>query len=280
MSSSPSHPDLPTVAGKTIIVTGAAGGIGAHIVEILLANHCKVVAADLQLRPLEDMASRLPHADKMYFPMELDVRSEESWRAVLDKADGLGSFYGLVNGAGVLRPGYIADTKPEDIRFHMDINAYGLMLGSQMAARYFRDRKDGHIINIASLAGVAPIPGIALYSASKFAVRGFTLALAQEMAEHHVAVTVVCPDAVKTPMLDLQADYEEAALTFSGGDPLEPRKVAEATARCFVTREWEVLIPPFRGALAKLGSFSPDLARLLAGNLRKAGLAAQKKYEK
>ena len=73
----------------------------------------------------------------------------------------------------------------------------------------------GHIVNIASLASLVPSPGLALYSASKYAVRAFSLAAAEELREHGVAVTTVCPDAVRTAMLDKQLDYPEAALTFT-----------------------------------------------------------------
>ena len=75
-----------------------------------------------------------------------------------------------------------------------------------------------------------PIPGIALYSASKFAIRGFTLALAMEVEQYNVNVTCICPDAVATPMLDLQIDYEEVALTFSGTKPLSAKEIANAVA--------------------------------------------------
>src|SRR6185295_6401487 len=78
----------------------------------------------------------------------------------------------------------------------------------------------GHIVNIGSLASLSPVPGLSLYVASKFAVRGFTLSAAMELREHGVSVTLIMPDAVETPMLDKQVAYKEAAMTFSGQRPL------------------------------------------------------------
>src|SRR5205085_5137897 len=122
----------------------------------------------------------------------------------------------LMNVAGYLLPGYIHETSADQIERHMDINAKGLMLGTQAAARVMVRQGQGHIINIASMAALAPVPGLCCYSASKYAVRAFSLAVAQELRPHGVYVTAVCPDAVQTPMLDLQVDYQEAAMTFSG----------------------------------------------------------------
>ena len=181
---------------------------------------------------------------------------------------------------GVLKPGYIYDVTAEDINLHIDINVKGVMLGSSLVSRILKTKKSGHIINIASMAGIAAIPGIALYSASKFAVRGFTLALAAEMKPFSVLVTSVCPDAVKTPMLDLQADYEEAALTFSGDEPLSAETVAKEIVANLGKENLELVFPTWRGMLAKLSSAMPDLSSMLVERLTEQGLHNQQKYSK
>ena len=134
--------------------------------------------------------------------------------------------------------------------------------------------KTGHIINISSLAGVAPIPGIALYSASKFAVRGFSIALAYELKRENIYVSVICPDAVNTPMLDLQVPYEEASLTFSGST-LEPLDISKLVIKCLKNKPIEITIPIHRGILAKLGNFFPGLAHILVEPLKKLGRRKQ-----
>jgi 3-oxoacyl-[acyl-carrier protein] reductase len=136
-------------------------------------------------------------------------------------------------------------------------------------------RGRGHILNIASLAGIAPVAGLTLYSASKFAVRGFTLAAATDLKPHGVAVTVVCPDAVATPMLALQEDFAEAALTFSGSKPLTVEEVGSAILDALESRPLEVALPHSRAILARFASAAPGLASHVDPWLRKKGIRTQ-----
>jgi 3-oxoacyl-[acyl-carrier protein] reductase len=266
---------MTDIAGKVIIVTGAAGGIGQELVTALHQSGAIVVATDV-----DEVALRKLGTHTRVQTLKLDVRSADEWEKIFNHAQALGPVYALINAVGVLKPGYIDKITPKDVDFHIDINVKGVMLGSSVAAREFKKVQTGHIINIASLAGVAPIPGIGLYSASKFAVRGFTLALASELKDHGVFVTVVCPDAVKTPMLDLQKDYPEAALTFSGSAPLTAKNIADAILDVLGKNEPEIALPFWRGLFAKAASALPGLAPALIDTLRKAGLENQSKYEK
>lgn len=266
---------MPDLHGKVIIVSGAAGGIGQELVSRLSSAGATVVATDV-----DEVALRKVGGMARVEAVVCDVRKSDDWEKVFAYAARLGSIYALINAVGVLKPGYIDTVSAKDIDFHIDINVKGVMLGSAIAAREFKRQGTGHIINIASLAGVAPIPGIGLYSASKFAVRGFTLALAAELADAGVYVTVVCPDAVKTPMLDLQKDYPEAALTFSGSSPLTAADVAGAIVAVIGKNEAEITLPIWRGVMAKAASALPGLTPLLVDTLRRAGLQNQAKYEK
>lgn len=266
---------MPDLHGKVIVVSGAAGGIGQELVSRLSAAGAAVVATDV-----DEIALRKVGGIARVETITCDVRKSEDWEKVFAGAARLGPVYGLINAVGVLKPGYIDTVSAKDIDFHIDINVKGVMLGSAIAAREFKRQGAGHIINIASLAGVAPIPGIGLYSASKFAVRGFTLALAAELADAGVFVTVVCPDAVKTPMLDLQKDYPEAALTFSGSSPLTAADVSEAIVAVIGKNQAEITLPVWRGVMAKAASALPGLTPLLVDTLRRAGLQNQAKYEK
>lgn len=266
---------MPDLGGKVIIVTGAAGGIGQEIAGQLSTAGATVVASDV-----DEIALRRVGGMTRVETVVADVRKGEDWENVFASAARLGRVYALVNAVGVLKPGYIEAVSATDIDFHIDINVKGVMLGSAMAAREFRRHGSGHIVNIASLAGVAPIPGIGLYSASKFAVRGFTLALASELVGSGIYATVVCPDAVRTPMLDLQKDYPEAALTFSGPAPLTAGEVAQAVVSVIGKNETEVTLPLWRGMIAKAAGALPGLAPVLVEALRRAGLKNQEKYEK
>jgi len=266
---------MPEFSGKVIIVSGAAGGIGQELTQKLSAQGATVLATDV-----DEVALRKLNTLTRVQTLVADVRKSEHWEKTFSEAQALGPVYALINAVGVLKPGYIDKVSAKDIDFHIDINVKGVMLGSAVAAREFKTSGKGHIVNIASLAGVAPIPGIALYSASKFAVRGFTLALAAELKESGVKVTVVCPDAVKTPMLDLQKDYPEAALTFSGSAPLTAADVADAIIAALGGDELEITLPFWRGVFAKTASALPGIAPMLIDTLRKAGLENQARYEK
>ncbi|HMV41221.1 MAG TPA: SDR family oxidoreductase [Leptospiraceae bacterium] len=266
---------------KTFIVTGASGGIGIQIVKKLLEEGAIVVATDIDLKSLEELKTEFSNYKEKLLTEILDVRKPELWEKVISLAKSQSApFYCLINSAGVLMPGYIINTTPKDIDFHIDINAKGIMLGSQLAAKYFVERKAGHIINIASLAGLSPVPGIALYSASKFAVRGFTLALAMELEKYNVNVTCICPDAVTTPMLDLQKDYEEAALTFSGSKPLSAEEVADVVLDTIGSKKMEVTIGYSRGFQAKLAGMFPALASKIVNVMRLKGIENQEKFKR
>jgi len=284
---------MPNLHSKVVIISGAAGGIGQELVADLVAQGAKILATDVDevaLKKLEQPSVKT---------MQLDVRKSDAWQNVFKEAATLGTPYALINAVGVLKPGYIDAITDKDVDFHIDINVKGVMLGSSVAAREFKKRAAGlggpgqraatdgvgascagHIINIASLAGVAPVPGIALYSASKFAVRGFTLALAAELKDTGVFATVVCPDAVKTPMLDLQKDYPEAALTFSGAAPLTAADVAHAITKIIGKNELEITLPFWRGVIAKTASALPGIAPAVIDSLKRAGLENQSKYTK
>ena len=125
------------------------------------------------------------------------------------------------------------------------------------------DRGGGHIINVASIAGLVPVPGLAAYSASKHAVRAYSLACAQELKPHGVYVTVVCPGPVDTPMLDAQVDHDEAALTFSAPRALSASEVVEAIVeRALPLRPMELLVTVPRSGqapMARLIGAVPEL---------------------
>jgi 3-oxoacyl-[acyl-carrier protein] reductase len=261
---------------RTFFVTGAASGIGRHLVGELLERGARVLATDLDRPGLDGLRESSGVGENLWIEMQ-DVRNAEQWeRLMAQMAERWGRVDVLMNVAGVIRPGWVQEGSSVDVDFHLDINAKGVIHGTHAAARQMLKQGSGHIVNIASLAGIAPIPGLSLYSASKFAVRGFTLAIAQELAPKGIKVTVVCPDAVQTPMLDMQVDYEQAAMTFSGNRVLTVENVAEVIlGRVLDKAPLEVMIPGSRGWLAKLASAFPDMNAMLVESLRKKGRKKQ-----
>jgi len=134
----------------------------------------------------------------------MDVTDEADVRAGL--AGGAGQFGGLdlvVNGAGVLSVAHVVDLEASEWRRVLEVNATGAFLVSQAAARIMiKAARPASIISIASIAGKIGEPGLAHYAASKFALIGFTQALARELAPHQITVNAVCPGVVLTQMID------------------------------------------------------------------------------
>jgi 3-oxoacyl-[acyl-carrier protein] reductase len=132
---------------------------------------------------------------------------------------------------------------------------------------------------VASLAGIIPVPGIAIYSASKHAARAYSIAVGQEVRPHNVYVTAVCPTVVKTPMMDIQVDREEAAYTFSGKRALTVEEVVTAILdRAMVKKPLELVLDVPRsgqGLAAKIGNALPELALRVGNRVRRAGAAEQ-----
>lgn len=262
---------------QVMMITGAASGIGRHLAEVLAAKNHRLLLADVNEAGLAALVqARQWPADRVVC-RSLDVRNAAQWQAMIDLAVGQwGRLDVLLNVAGVVRPGLVHESTPEDVAYHIDIDTKGVIFGSQAAAKQMVAQQGGHIINFASMAALAAVPGIALYSASKFAVRGFSLALAHELRPHGVAVTNICPDAVQTPMLDLQLDYPQAALTFSGKRPLTVEDLGKLVVeRVLPRRPVEATLPRYRGWMAKLSSLSPAMALTMLPGLTKQGLQRQ-----
>jgi NAD(P)-dependent dehydrogenase (short-subunit alcohol dehydrogenase family) len=193
--------------GRRAIVTGGARGIGAAIVRALAGAGVRVAVADL------DFAAALALAEAVgggAAAFEIDVRDRASTQAAFDAALAhLGALDILAANAGVSTMRRAIDLTDEDWAFNMDVNARGIFLSNQIACRYFLSAtRAGAIVNTASLAGKVGAPLLAHYSASKFAVLGWTQALAREMAPHRIRVNAVCPGFVRTSMQEREIVWE------------------------------------------------------------------------
>jgi 3-oxoacyl-[acyl-carrier protein] reductase len=261
-----------------IIVTGAAGGIGCRLVTLLAEAGHAVIATDVDERRLDDSAQECDWIRLRVLACPHDVTNPQSWSDLLSLSDEhFGPLDALVNVAGVLRCEPVHEITAESVALQVDVNTKGVILGTQAAAAAMIPRRRGRIVNIASMAALAPIPGIAVYSASKFAVRGFSLAAAQELEPHGVHVSVVCPDAVDTSMVDYQLDHAGGAMTFSAPRILSVDEVARAIVVLLSGKpRFELLLPRSRGWLAKLSMFFPRFVqRRVTASLTQKGLARQ-----
>jgi meso-butanediol dehydrogenase/(S,S)-butanediol dehydrogenase/diacetyl reductase len=197
---------LPGLQNKNAIVTGGATGIGLAICKALALEGVKVAIADLDEAAAEKAASAIEGA--LCFAVDVSNRtSVERCFAAVEAA--FGSYDILCANAGVSSMALVAELTDEDWDHNLNVNARGVFLTNQAAIRHFQTAsKPGTIVNTASLAGKWGAPWLAHYSASKFAVVGFTQALAREVARLGIRVNCVCPGFVRTSMQKREVEWE------------------------------------------------------------------------
>jgi meso-butanediol dehydrogenase/(S,S)-butanediol dehydrogenase/diacetyl reductase len=194
-------------ADKVVVVTGGATGIGEAIVRIFAGEKARVVILDLN----QDRAGALARDLGSHVSFgEIDVTKRPSVEAAFAQVvERLGGVDVLCANAGVSTMQKSVDLTDDDWNFNMDVNAKGVFLCNQIAVRHFiATGKKGVIVNTASLAGKVGAPLLAHYSASKFAVLGWTQGLARELAPKGIRVNAVCPGFVKTGMQDREVIWE------------------------------------------------------------------------
>jgi meso-butanediol dehydrogenase / (S,S)-butanediol dehydrogenase / diacetyl reductase len=195
------------LSGKTALVTGAATGIGLAIARALAAHGVRVALADIDHDGARIAASEIGGGA---FGVRVDVRDRASVEAAVETVLANGGALDLaVANAGVSSMRRANEITDADWDFNMDVNARGVFLTNQIVVRSFLARGvRGAIVNTASLAAKVGAPLLAHYSASKFAVLGWTQGLAREMAPHGIRVNAVCPGFVSTGMQHREIAWE------------------------------------------------------------------------
>ncbi|MEU0265069.1 SDR family oxidoreductase [Nocardioides sp. NPDC006303] len=181
---------------KTAVITGAGSGIGRACAVRLAEAGAFVVGLDL------DEGSARETADTTGgLGIGVDVSDSVAMEQVFtDIAGRRGSIHALVNNAGIaLDPATIADTEPDHLMKHLEVNTLGVLNGLRHGGKHMSD--GGAIVNTSSVAGVFGIPGYASYATSKFGVVGLTKVAAVELGPRGIRVNAVCPTTVDTPML-------------------------------------------------------------------------------
>jgi meso-butanediol dehydrogenase / (S,S)-butanediol dehydrogenase / diacetyl reductase len=192
--------------GRRAFVTGGAHGIGRAIAQALAGNGVKVVIADIDGEAARRTVQEIGAGS---VAVEVDVRERASVeRAFGEALKHLGGCDILIANAGVSTMRRALDLSDEDWDFNFAVNARGMFLTNQIAARHFVAQGAGCIVNTASLAAKVGAPLLAHYSASKFAALGWTQALARELAPNGIRVNAVCPGFVKTGMQAREIDWE------------------------------------------------------------------------
>lgn len=190
-----------SLAGKIALVTGAGRGIGQGIALSLASAGADVAVADYDRNIAEEAAAKIRALGRRAVSLQVDVSDPESVRNMMAQVKcQLGRLDVAVNNAGVVSLGKVAELSVSEFDRIMSINVRGVFLCCQAEVRMMLEQKAGRIINIASIAGKVGFPDLAHYSASKFAVIGFTNAFAKEVARDGITVNALCPGIVGTGM--------------------------------------------------------------------------------
>jgi NAD(P)-dependent dehydrogenase (short-subunit alcohol dehydrogenase family) len=246
---------VDNIKGRTIAITGAARGIGFATAKALLARGARVVIGDRDVALGESAVAKLSNLGPVSgYP--LDVADPESFATFLDKAraDGGGHIDVLINNAGVMPVGPFLDHTEQTIRSAIEVNFYGVVNGCRLVLPEMVKRRRGHIVNVASLAGMLAVPGQALYAGTKFAVVGFSTALADEYAPQGVEVSCVMPTFTNTELISGTATGGMTA-------PVEPEEIAAAVVKTLDKPKTIVSVPYSLRFIAAATAFLPARGR-------------------
>ena len=209
---------MAALAGKTAIVTGASSGIGAAIARALARQGARVAGGARRSEQLETEVA-----------LDLDVTDAAGAQRFVEQAVAeLGGLDILVNNAGLgLGRDPFWDGTEGDEETVLETNVHGVLRMTRLCLPHIRD--GGHIVNLGSVAGREPYENAAVYIASKYAVRGFTYALRQDLLGRPIHLTTVDPGLVETnfSLVRFRGDAERAKAVYEGLEPLRPDDVAE-----------------------------------------------------
>ena len=207
---------------KIAIVTGANRGIGREIAVSLGQMGAKLVLAARNKELLEEVARQIKDTGSNAETFQLELEDEDSIKALVDFVkDKFGALDILVNNAGITHSALLQDTTTEDYDKVMSINARAPYILCRESLELLKKSDSGRIINISSVVGVKGYPQQSAYTASKHALRGMSISLANELKETSVRVHVICPGGVNTEMVSrVRPDINKDEL-------IDPKEIAE-----------------------------------------------------
>ncbi len=225
-----------------VVVTGGAGGLGRAFAARFTARGYRVVPVDLTGTE-----------------RRLDVTDASACRALAEEVRP----QVWVNNAGLTGKGDVLDGDDADVDRMVTVNLLGVIHGTRAAATTMLASGGGRILNVASLAGWAPVPHLAAYSAAKHGVRAFSVAAAAELRNTSVSVACLLPDGIRTPMVDVHDPRH--LMSFTGPRLLEADEVAGAGMELLDSGRLLASVPPRRGATVRLLGAMPTLSLRFQG---------------
>jgi NAD(P)-dependent dehydrogenase (short-subunit alcohol dehydrogenase family) len=240
------------------VVTGAGRGFGREIARRLAGRGYRVLVSDIDGEAAEETAAQIGAGA---WAKTADVRDPEAHRALAAEAAERGRLDVWVNNAGAMRTVKSWEHPDDEVRLMVDVNFYGVIWGSRAAVDAMRAAPGGdkHLINIGSLSSLAPVPGLAVYGATKHGVLGFTESLQGDLMLAGIPITVhcVCPDGADTKLVRDEEDKKDSAIIWSSPRMLSAEEVADRTVALLDGTRLVEVIPRYRGWQARTMAMTP-----------------------
>jgi hypothetical protein len=265
---------MPSIKGKTVIVTGASAGVGEATAKLCVREGANVVLAARDRKALEALAAALgPRSRAVVTDVSKHADCEALMKASLEA---FGRIDGLVNNAGYNSRGTVETVALENLERILEVNLKAPIRLCKLVLPHLRASGGGAIVNVASLAGRVPLDHEATYTASKFGLRGFSFAMAEELAGSGITVSVVSPGPIETGfILDEIADVPD--MVFS-----QPMATADEVARAIVASledgKRERVMNFVSGLLAHVAYLAPSIRAALKPSLEAKGRKAKERY--
>ena len=228
-----------------ILITGASSGIGAATARLVSEQGYRIVLAARRLERIELLADEILSAGGKAYPVRADVTELADIQSLVRTAlQRYGQIDALFNNAGFGRMGWLEDLEPiEDVAQQINTNLLGLVQVTRAVLPHMIARKGGHIINMASMAGLVATPTYTVYAAGKFGVRGFSEALRREVGVHGIRVSVLFPGGVQNEFSNKAGIIRKTGLTTPGWLRLTNEDVAGAVLGLLQRPRRSLVIP-------------------------------------
>lgn len=256
---------MTELKNAVVLLTGATGGFGQELTQLLLAAGSRVICTDLEVTKLAQQAEALQQLTtngELLASLVADLATSEGCQALFQQVKSLGLTVDvLINNAGIAMFGRMDETPSDQWELMMQLNLLTPMRLSSLFVADMIDRRQGHIVNISSLAGWSTLIGLTHYSASKFGLRGFSEGLGNEVKAFNVKVTAVYPFFSRTPILRSHS-YGSLALgnkQFPERFATDPHKIMAATLQGIQRNQAEVFPDLVAKVLSRLQRYTPGL---------------------
>jgi 3-oxoacyl-[acyl-carrier protein] reductase len=236
-----------SITDKVVVITGASRGIGRATACFLAAKEARVVLVARDTKALQEVADRIRRNQGHCTVLPGDVSREENVKNIINQTlNGYGRIDVLINNAGTGVYGPLTSVHLEDFERVIGTNLKGVFLCSKEVIPVMVSQGHGHLINLASQAGKYGFLNLAIYSASKFGVVGFSEALARELEPYNIRVSCLCPGYVRTDFLEVfpKTLLEEVVMA-------EPQDVANQIYRLIISSETGNKIVSLRGLIGR-----------------------------